>query len=81
MVALTQWHFESLGKVKNHLSTRMGAPSFDEAEMLGRNTSLKRELKLAEPPTLAPFAQQVAHSPQRQMYRDIHLFPALADMR
>jgi hypothetical protein len=38
-----------------------GPAGFDEAQMSCRNSCIAGELKLAQPPALAPLAQKAAH--------------------
>ena len=59
-VALAQGDIELLGQVEHHLARGLRASGLEEAQVLGRDLGLEREVELAHAPPLAPFAQQVA---------------------
>ena len=59
-VALAQRHVEPLGEPQHHVARGLRAPGFEEAQMLGRNLGIEREIELAEAAALPPFAQMIA---------------------
>ena len=59
-VALAQRHVELLGEPQHHLARGLRAPGFEEAQMLGGDLGLEREIELAQAAALAPFAQVIA---------------------
>ena len=51
---------EVLGQVDEELTARAGASGLDEAQVLGRDVRVQRELELAEAASRAPEADQLA---------------------
>jgi len=58
-------HVEVLGEVEHELPARLRPTRLHEAEVAGRHRGLVGEVELAEPPPLAPVAEQVAHARRR----------------
>jgi hypothetical protein len=44
--------------MQQHLAARMGAASFDKAQMPGRDAGVAGEIELAQAPALPPLTQQ-----------------------
>jgi len=63
LVALAQRHLEAFGEVQHHLGARPRAAGLDEAEMPRRDPGLQRQLHLAQPPPLAPVAEEETDPP------------------
>jgi hypothetical protein len=59
-VALAQWNFELLGKVKEHFATWHRAPRLKKAQVTGRDVGFTSKVKLAEATSSSPITQQIA---------------------
>jgi hypothetical protein len=49
------------GEMQQYLAARLRATGLDKAQMPGRDPGVAGEIELAQPPALAPLAQQSTH--------------------
>jgi hypothetical protein len=71
-VALGQRQVEALSEVDEQLPARPRAAGLDEAEVLGREVRLQRELELAQPPARPPETDQLADGLRLPLGLDDH---------
>jgi hypothetical protein len=55
-VPVPERHLQVLAQPENHRAGRLGPAGFHEAQVPGGDVGLDRQIQLAEPPPLAPFA-------------------------
>lgn len=58
-VALAPRDIKLLGEVHDHLGARPLAAGLHEADVTSRDAGLEGQIKLREPPTVAPLTQQI----------------------
>jgi hypothetical protein len=71
-VALAHRQVEALGEVDEQLAARARAAGLDEAEVLGREVRLQRELELAQMPARPPETDQLTDGQRLALGLDDH---------
>ena len=71
-IALGDRQVEALGEMDQQLAARARAAGLDEAEVLGREARVERELELAEPAAATPEPDQLADGLRLPFRRNAH---------